>query len=314
IIIPNYNGLSFLPRCLENIQAQTFTNFEIILVDNGSSDESVLFVKANFPGVKTLVNKKNLGFSQANNQGIRQAKGKYILTLNNDCFIEKNFIEELVQVTRQSPDIGSASGKIYRIIDSKKTNILDTTGHIIFKNRHPANRGQGEPDHGQYDQPEFIFQGSAVACLYRREMLEDIKLEGEYFDERFFAFYEDFDLGWRAQIRGWKHFYQPRAVGYHWTGRPIQQMPRLGGRLDLRNWHLLLIKNDRWSDLARNFPKIFLYDLKRFGLSTFLHPSLFLGWLQILLAFSRAIRQHNKIMTSRKVPDEEIRKFFLENQ
>ncbi len=209
VIVVNWNGKKYLADCLQSIRAQTFSDYEVILVDNGSTDGSVEWIRENFPGwVQVLANKRNEGFSGGNNRGIKAAVGKYIVLLNNDAQADPRWVEELVKVAEENPQAGMLACKIYLQGDLK---IIDNVGHLIYRDGLNRGRGRLEVDRGQYEKMEEVFFPSGCAALYRREMLEEVGL----FDEDFFAYGDDTDLGFKGRLAGWKCLYVPKAVVHH---------------------------------------------------------------------------------------------------
>ena len=231
---------------------------EIIVIDNKSKDEHVLLIKERFPNVKIRPLDYNYGFAKPMNIGIRESTAEFILMLNNDAFIEPDFIGELVKVMERDEKIGSVTGKVYRVATTRRgKKILDTTGHILYKNRLCEDRGAEKPDRGKYDKEEEIFGPCAAAAMYRRTMLEDIKIVDEYLDESFFAGREDIDLNWRAQLRGWRSWYVPQAIAHHKRSATINRdQPRMTMH-NYKNWRLVTSKNEseiekkRWEPVYR---------------------------------------------------------------
>jgi len=202
VIVLNWNGICFIEDCLNSLVNQSYKDFEIIVVDNGSTDGSVELLKKKFMNrIKLIENEKNLGFSGGNNSGIRISEGDFILLLNNDAVADKKWIEELVNVASKDPTIGMCASKI---LSYENRNIIDNVGHLIY--RDGLNRGKGrlEEDKGQYDKEEEVFFPSGCAALYRKKMLDEIGL-----------FDEDFFIGIRARMAGWKCIYVPTAVVFH---------------------------------------------------------------------------------------------------
>jgi GT2 family glycosyltransferase len=208
IIIINCNGKNFLKTCLESLKEQTYKNFEIIFVDNGSDDGSADFVRDNFPDVKVIVNEKNLGFAAPNNQGLKIAKGEYIATLNNDTKVDMKWLENLVTAAKSNKDNAMCGSKILSMTSPKQ---IDSVGVNICLDGMSRGKGRLENDSGQYDDQTGILFPSACAALYKREMLD----ETGFFDETFFAYCEDTDLGLRGRLAGWKAVFVPDAVVYH---------------------------------------------------------------------------------------------------
>jgi len=209
IIVVNWNGKEYLKDCFQSLRAQTFSDFEVFLVDNGSTDGSVEYAQQNFPEwMRILTNTKNEGFSGGNNRGIREASGKYIALLNNDAQADPCWLEELVKVAEENPRAGMFACKIYLQEGSK---IIDNVGHLIYRDGLNRGRGRLEVDHGQFDRQEEVLFPSGCAALYRWEMLEEVGL----FDEDFFAYGDDTDLGLKGRLAGWKCLYVPKAVVHH---------------------------------------------------------------------------------------------------
>ncbi len=208
IIIVNFNGLAYLQECLSSVYAQAYDNFKVVFVDNGSTDDSVAFVKKNFPKTRIIVNSGNTGFAEGNNVGIKATESDYIVTLNNDTRVAQNWLKELVMAADADSAIGCCQSKMVRYSDPT---IIDSAGIQVFLNGLVIDRGSGEKDCGLYDRQEEIFGVCAGAALYRAAMLDEIGL----FPSWFFVSYEDVDLAWRAKYAGWKAMYVPASVVYH---------------------------------------------------------------------------------------------------
>lgn len=246
IIIVSWNSRDTIGRCFSSISEARYRPIEVILVDNASRDGTVEYVKGNFREVVVIKNSANRGFSYANNQGVRIAQGEFILFLNADAFISPDFLNILIGEMKKYPAIGLAGGKVYKAEGEK---IIDSTGIFLppFK-MGPYDRGEGEEDRGQYDRPEFVFGISCACALYRQKCLEGIRLGDEYFDENYFAYYEDVDLAWRAKIREWKCLYEPKALAYHRRrGKAIKDTPLFSRAM--ANLYLTYLKNESGTGL-----------------------------------------------------------------
>lgn len=209
IIIPNWNGKRFLEECFQSLERQTFSNFEVIFVDNGSIDGSAEWMEGRYGHwVRMVRNSKNLGFAEGNNVGIRLAKGRYLVLLNNDTVVEAHWLEELMKPVEGNPTVGMCASKI---LSYDQPEVLEATGELLFRDGLNRARGHREVDRGQYDSDLKTFFPPGCGALYRREMLEEVGL----FDEDFFAYGEDTDLGIRGRLAGWKCVYAPLAVVYH---------------------------------------------------------------------------------------------------
>lgn len=211
VIIVNYNGRAFLDACISSILVQTYPRIEIIFVDNGSSDNSIDFIKDKFPSVVILACNENYGFAKGNNIGIKASKGDLVATLNNDTKVTSRWIEELVQGINSNEKAGMCASKM---LFMKEPEVINSTGICISRSGACWDRGMFEQDRGQYDSYIDVFGPCAGAAIYRRCMLEDIGL----FDEDFCAYMEDVDLAFRGRLAGWKCLYVPNAVVYHFHG------------------------------------------------------------------------------------------------
>lgn len=209
IIIPNWNGRHLLEECLESIFAQTFRDFETIVVDNGSTDGSVDFLQDRYQDrIRLIPLKENLGFAGGNNRGIEMARGKWVVFLNNDAVADVRWLEELHEASGRHPDVEIFACKV---LNYHRRNEIDTVGHLLYPDGIARGRGRLEEDRGQYDREEEVFFPSGCAAAFRKDLLD--LLGG--FDESFFAYGDDTDLGLRARLFGSRCLLVPRAVAYH---------------------------------------------------------------------------------------------------
>ena len=236
VIVLNWNGKKYLKNCLSSLENQTYSNFEIILVDNRSRDGSVKFVRRNFPQTKIVENKKNLGVAEGINRGTKLAKGEYIFTLNNDTKLDKNCLERLVEVTERDNKIGMSGSKILSL---KNPRLIDSVGLNIYLDGLARGRGRKEIDKEQYNKVEEILLPSACAAMYRKRMLDEIGL----FDEDFFAYCEDTDIGLRGRLAGWKAVLVPSAIVYHYYSGTIGEYSNFKAFLVERNHFWVALKN-----------------------------------------------------------------------
>jgi GT2 family glycosyltransferase len=205
VIVLNYNGKGYLERCLSSLREQTHRDFEVIVVDNASSDGSADYLKDNFPWVKLVRNSDNLGFAGGTNSGIRASQGDLILTLNNDTWADEHFVERLAEPMADK-GVGMCASKML-LLDGR----IASTGICLSRSGAAWDRGAFEPDEGQYNRQMEVFGPSAGAGLYRRAMLDEIGL----FDEDFFLYMEDVDIALRARLAGWRCIYVPEAIAHH---------------------------------------------------------------------------------------------------
>jgi len=209
VVVVNYNGKHFLSDCFSSVFSQTYSPFDVIMVDNASHDGSVDFVRDHFPQVTVLVNEANMGFAGGTNVGIQRSTGEFILTLNNDTRIDPTFLQEIIRPVIEDPSVGMCASKM-----TFPDGWINSTGICISRSGAAWDRGMFEPDKGQYNRIEEVFGPCAGAALYRKAMLDQIGL----FDEDFFLFMEDVDLAFRARLSGWKCIYVPSARVVHKHG------------------------------------------------------------------------------------------------
>ena len=309
VIIINFNCKKWLQTCLDSVLGQTYPSVEVIIVDNASTDGSLVFFKKKFPELPLIENKENVGFAKAVNQGIALAKGQFILPLNPDVGLTPTYLAEMVIAAKNNGEIGSVSGKLFRS-DEADNKVIDSVGHIMFKNRLSANRGNEEIDEGQYNHAAQVFGTCGAAALYKREMLEDVKVDGEYFDETFFAFWEDIDLDWRANLRGWKCFYTPRAVAYHYRGGIRIPRPKIIEFNNYRNRYLTLIKNDSFWGLLKNLPQIMFTDIFKSGALLFRCPAALLAWFDVFRLLPEMLAKRRIVQSQKIVSFKEMDKWF----
>jgi GT2 family glycosyltransferase len=236
VIVVNWNGRAYLDKCLAALRAQTYRAFEIVLVDNASTDDSVAFVKTAFPEVLVIQLDHNAGFAAGNNAGIRATRSDYVALINNDAYADPDWLAQLIEAAEQRPDVGLLACKILfdddpRVINSAGL-VMDWAGFCWDW------RG------GQLDQPdeskiEEAFGPSGAAALYRRTLLDEVGL----LDEDFFMYAEDADLNWRAQRAGWKGLYVPTARVRHVASATSIEGSRFKAYHLGRNKFWLLIKN-----------------------------------------------------------------------
>ena len=208
VIIPNWNGITLLPGCLDSLRAQTHPDYEVILVDNASTDDSVEMIRREYPEVRVLELDRNLGLTGGVNAGIAIARGAIIALLNNDAEAAPAWLTELEAALARHPEVGSVASKML-LYDQPKT--INSAGDFYRTDGIPGNRGVWQQDDGEFDQEDLVFGGCGGAVAYRRTMLEQIGL----FDEDLFMYCEDVDLSWRAQLAGWGCVYAPLAVVHH---------------------------------------------------------------------------------------------------
>ncbi len=328
VSIVAWNSIKYIGKCLDAIAKQSYPNIEIIVIDNNSTDGTVKYLKENFPEVKLVENRENKGFCAGHNIGIKLSRGDFILCLNPDVFIEKTYIEELLKVMNDNPNVGGCIGKLYQYdphMESREKHsikIIDTTGLSILRSRRFIARGHGEIDNGQFDRMEYIVGIDGMAPLYRKKMLENTKIEGEHFDELFFAYCEDHDLCLRAQIYGWKFMFVPTATAYHvrtwkhvktWTLSNLKarkSMPSELKSMAIRNHYLTVLKNDFEMLFLKYIPFILLRAIEVIGYILLFEQSSMKGIIEFITLIPTALRKRKIIMRNRKITDNYMEQWF----
>jgi len=253
IVIPNWNGRDMLDICLASLAAQHFSNFTVIVVDNGSEDDSVDFLKTRYPDVRIVAFSENTGFSAAVNAGIEAGNREWVLLLNNDIEMDPSCLQNLIREAAAEPDYHMFALKMISYHDR---GILDGAGDGVLRGGVGYRLGTLEPVHERYDSKKEVFGACGGAALYRRSLFDSIG----YFDTDFFAYLEDVDLNMRAVRAGFKCCYIPEAVVYHvgsaTTGSKINETTV---RLTTRNNMFVLCKNFPWALQLRFLPGILAY-------------------------------------------------------
>jgi GT2 family glycosyltransferase len=237
VLVVNFNGRRFLDDCLSALERQTLSRraFETLLIDNGSTDDSVAFVRSRFPSVRVIALARNCGFTGANNVGFRLARGRNIVLLNNDTRADPDWLRSLVAAAARS----GAGGVASRIVFRNDPNVLNSTGLRLLRDGRGADRDLGRPDSPHPRVAGEVFGGCGAALLLRRELIDD--LGG--FDPKLFMYYEDLDLAWRSRLRGWRFVYEPTAVVEHVCGGSSEPASSFVVHQVERNRALIALRN-----------------------------------------------------------------------
>ena len=301
LIVMNHNGRDFVANCLKALEGQLFKEFEIVLIDNDSSDNSLAQIERFLEGsqlarfIKLVPLKKNLGFAGGNLEGLRHANAEYIALLNSDAEPEKEWLAELVKAMHVTPDIGICGSKM--IVHG--TDIIDGAGDGFSTALKGFKRGEGGKT-SSHNGNEFIFGACAGAALYRRKMIEEIG----FLDEDFFLIHEDTDLNFRAQLSGWKVLYVPTAIVYHKVRSSIGTMSDMAIYYTLRNSEFVRMKNIPIGVFMRCLPEFLigvLTEIIYFGIK---HKRLRLyskAKMDAIKLLPRMLNKRAVIMKNRKV-------------
>jgi GT2 family glycosyltransferase len=237
VVVPNWNGQENIGSCIDSLLGQTLA-INILVIDNGSLDNSRIILESYGNKIKTIYLKKNFGFSGGVNKGINYAldnNAKFIALLNNDAVAENNWINSLVSGIKDDSEIGIITSKIL----SSKGDMIDSTGEFLSNWCLPFPRGRHEKNIDKYDKLKVVFGASGGATLYRSSLFDSVSL----FDEDFFAYYEDVDISFRTQLNGWKIAYEPSAIVYHKTGATSSKIPGFTTYQTIKNLPWLFWKN-----------------------------------------------------------------------
>jgi GT2 family glycosyltransferase len=236
VIVINYNGLEHLSVCLGSLSTQTHRSYEIILVDNGSTDGSEAYVRSAFPAVRVVRLDRNVGFCGGNNVGFLVARGSFVALLNNDTEVEPQWLEALCMAMNSDPMVGLCASRMIRFSDR---GVIDNAGDLLTPAGCAVERGRGQANGPRFSETCEVFGACAGAALYRRSMLDDIGL----LDEHLFLTYEDLDLSFRARLAGYRCLYVGSATMYHKVRGTMNSFPAQQVFQSQRNIEWVWMKN-----------------------------------------------------------------------
>ncbi len=307
VVVPNWNGRDVIGPCLDSLMKQTEL-VKIIVVDNGSTDGSVKMLESDYPRIELIKHSLNKGFAGGVNAGLRFAMDngyKYAALLNNDAVAEEDWSERLAGALDKNPSAGIATSKIL----DKSERRLDSTGDFYTSWGLPDPRGRGELDKGQYDNQTKIFGASGGASIYRIKMIEEVGP----FDEDFFAYYEDIDISFRAQLAGWKILYEPSAIAFHTIGETSGKIPGFTTYQTLKNLPQLFWKNvpiALWPEIMPRFVVLYcsIY-VSAVARGQFVPATK--GLLMSVALWPKKLIQRYKIQSRRKVSSQYISSIII---
>jgi GT2 family glycosyltransferase len=316
VTIVTYNSGRFIKRCLESVLEQKYPNLEVVIVDNASTDGTVDILEQFEEQCRIYYNDENVGFAAAQNQAIALTSGEWVLTLNPDVLLLKNFIQALLEAGQMDPKVGTVCGKLLTIratFDLPEKQLVDSTGIYFTPMLRHLDRGSQEVDNGHYLNFEYVFGATAAAALYRRQMIEDISIAGEFFDPDFFVYREDADVAWRAQLMGWRCLYTPLARGYHvrnvLPGNRRALPPEINMH-SVKNRFLMRIKNMTPDLYRRNWLSITTRDLMVLGACVVREHSSLRAFWYLAKNWRRVASKRTEIMRRRKAKDDYIASWF----
>ena len=290
-----------MTRCLTTLLRQSHPIEDRIVVDNASTDGSLEALQSADPNLRVIRNKTNLGFAAAANQAVEAAEGSWLLLANLDVEFAPDYVARLFAAGERDSSIGAVTGKLLRPGAGSNKPIVDSTGHILYRNGWAANRGEGLADSGQWERSEEVFGVTAAAPLYRTKMLREIT-DGSArpFDERFFAYIEDVDLDWRMRWLGWKAWYEPAVALHHRSATGARRSPFVLRHI-LKNRLLLVANNDLWPGALVRLPGVVAFTVLtaiQFGMESLQAPLGIIDFLRLMPGCRgrrRFLRQHRRV-------------------
>jgi GT2 family glycosyltransferase len=316
VTIVTYNSGRFIKRCLESVLAQGHRPKEVIVIDNASIDGTPAILEEFEDRCRVVYNEDNIGFAAAQNQAIRLARGEWVLALNPDVLLMPNFIDALVETGQSDPKIGTVCGKLLTMranFGLPDAPLVDSTGMYFTPMLRHLDRGSQEVDNGHFLNHEYVFGATAAAALYRREMIDDISVDREFFDPDFFVYREDADVAWRAQLLGWHCLYTPHARGYH--VRSVlpgnrRALPAVINMHSVKNRFLMRMKNMTGDLYRRNWFSITARDLVVVGCCLLREQTSLSAFGFLIKNWKRIMAKRREIMKRRRVNDDYIATWF----
>ena len=316
VTIVTYNSGRFIKRCLESVLDQKYPFKEIIVIDNNSGDGTIDILEPFEDRCRIVYNEENIGFSAAQNQAIAMSDSEWVLTLNPDVLLLQGFVEALVAAGNVDPKVGIICGKLMTMtaaFDFPEDPLVDSTGIYFTPNLRHLDRGSLQLDNGNFRNYEYVFGATAAAALYRREMVEDISIMGEFFDNDFFVYREDADVAWRAQLMGWKCLYVPYAKGYHVRKALPGNRRALPAEINMhsvKNRFLLRIKNITPDLYRRNFFSITARDFVVIACCLLWEHSSLRAFPLLFQSWRATLEKRRQIMARQRVDNEYIASWF----
>lgn len=308
--------------CLAALGAQTRPPDDIVIFDNASTDDGVDIARRSLPGARVECSEANIGFAAGQNRAIALAPADVHVLLNPDCRLEPSFLARAVDVLEADPTAGSVSGRLLRFrpgdsdggpFEENGSDLIDSAGMVGLRNRRVLDRGGGQPAAGLYSEPGYVFGVTGAAGVYRRSMLEDVAFEGEIFDEAFFAFREDVDLAWRAQLLGWRCRYEPAMGARHRrrvTPGRRRRLPAAVNRWSVANRWRMLAKNELGLGWRRDWTAILGRDAQILGYCLVREQRTLGAIFDVLGDVGRLRERRRDVMRRRVATDEEIVAWF----
>jgi GT2 family glycosyltransferase len=316
VAIVTYNSSRYIRRCLQTVLRQDGVPTEVVVVDNASTDGTREILREFGGQIRTIHSVRNLGFAEAQNRAIRSSTAEWVLTLNPDVLLLPGFIRTLLDAGQSDAGAGTVCGKLLSIgpgFHPLQDPRIDSAGMFFTPAMRHFDRGWHQPDPSCFENMEYVFGASAAAALFRRRMIDDVAVEGSFFDPDFFVYREDADVAWRAQLLGWRSIYTPAAVAYHVrsvTPGNRRTVPAAINMHGVKNRFLMRIKNTTAGVYRRYWLPTTLRDLVVLGGAIFWEPTSLPAFWHVARGLPRALRQRRLIMSRRRVPDDVLAQWF----
>jgi GT2 family glycosyltransferase len=311
------NSSRYIRRCLESLLRQEGVTVNVVVVDNASTDDTrEILEQFQCRAVHTIYSETNLGFAEAQNRAIRATDTEWVLTLNPDVLMRAGFLRQLLDAGRSDSSIGAVCGKLLSIgpgFEPLPAPRIDSTGIYFTPAMRHLDRGWHEPDKHQFDRVEYVFGATAAAALYRRDMIDDISVGGEFFDPDFFVYREDADVAWRAMLMGWRCLYTPAATAYHVRTANLANRRSLPASINMhsvKNRFLMRIKNVTAGVYRRHWLSMTVRDLLVVGGTLLWEPASLPAFWHIAKCLPRALARRRVIMHRRRLPDDVLAEWF----
>lgn len=309
--IVTYNSSEYIEECINAVLTQTYPIYSILVVDNGSTDQTRDILQKYKDRVDIIFNEQNIGFAAAHNQAIRYHSAAFYLILNPDVILHPDYLYNLFHFyeNHSQLSLGSLTGKLLR---ANKEGKLDSCGLRITKARRAFDIGNGE-DEQLYTSPLEVFGVSGAAALYSKSMIEDISFEDQFYDESFFAYKEDIDVAWRGRIAGWTSYYVPSAIGYHergWKERGRKSQPWFIRKHSYINRYRMIIKNESILIWICHLWRIVPYECSSFLYALLIEPKLLTSWVNLFVDIPRLMKWRIYTQSIKKSKNVQIYKFF----
>jgi GT2 family glycosyltransferase len=305
-LIVSWNSLALIRSCIESLEIQTAPPQQVVVVDNGSTDGSVDWLREQ-ANLQVIESKTNLGFAAANNLGLRACRESAVLCVNPDVVLDPGYIEFCLWHLARS-DVGSVTGKLLR---PGPVSLIDSTGHAVYGIGWAENQGELCADGPRFDHAQEVFGVCAAAGLYRAKALQSVRVEGQVFDETYFSYIEDVDLDWRLRWAGWHAWYEPQAVAIHHRSASGARFSAPVMRHILKNRLLTVAKNYDRSWLLSECVGLAAFTAIKTADFGRRHPSAVMGLVDFARLLPEAVRKRRVVTSLRRTPASEMRRWLL---